>query len=185
MDELARLDKIRGPRFKSAITSNANKPDGTSYGGAQRRPTPQRNVMKQPLSEAYHPKELKMRPNPLTPGKSARWSYKFPNGRIIYLSSACTKCGGKHFNFECKKDGREPRTVARAAFMQLDSAWDESVEMDNEDSDPLEDDEMEVAYAAYMGTDPWEQPYGYLTEPTGQRQIAAEPWSEGTQKKEN
>jgi hypothetical protein len=187
MDELARLDKIRGPRYKSAL-SVGHRQEPYSTGTANRRFGTTQNTIKPPLSESYDPKELKMRPNPLAPGKSAQWSYKFPTGKIIYLSSPCTKCGGKHFNFECKKDNRERKAVAaRAAFMFPEEPWDEATIMEAEHESFDEEDEMEVAYAAYMGIEPAEQAYGYASETisSNQRQIAAEPWSEMAQKKEN
>jgi hypothetical protein len=184
MDELARLDKIRGPRYKAAVspgTRTFNTPSANSFNNPKRPPL-QRNSPQQPLSETYDPKELKMRPNPLLPGKPAQWSYKFPEGKIIYLSSPCSKCGAKHFNFECKKDYRG--TVARAAFMTSDSAWDESAAQqsyeDNYDYE-LEND----TFAGYMSIEPDEQAYSYISDSGGQRLIASEPWSEDAHKKEN
>jgi hypothetical protein len=175
MDELARLDKIRGPRYKSAVST------GTKLHSSGSKPhyTPGTPGKRQPLSETYDPKELKMRPNPLLPGKPAQWSYKFPKGKIIYLSSPCSKCGAKHFNFECKKDYRG--TVARAAFMSIDSAWDErSHEQSHED-----DYEEEDTFAGYMSIEPDAESYSYVSDFGGQRQIDSEPWSENAHKKEN
>jgi hypothetical protein len=181
MTELVRLDTIREPRFDAAIASRG-RPEKANAGRQSQRVSPYpvksgNQAPRKPLSETYDPTELKMRPNPLLPSKSPQWSYKFPDGRIIYLSSPCTKCGGKHFNFECKKDNM--RTVARAAFMTPDSPWDESSLPQQEEEDSDKEDEMNVAYAAYMGTEPDEQAYSYTSEPVNrnQQQITSELWS--------
>jgi hypothetical protein len=185
MDELARLDTIRGPRFKSVLDGPSSRPTASPQ-----RKTPYA-AAKRPLGETYKPKELKMRVNPMTPGKIAQWSYRFPDGRTIFLSSPCSKCGGKHFNFECKKD---PRTMARAAFMTSDSPWDESTP--TLDDDEEDEDDLSVAYVAYSGVDRYDPDYhrnsgvdsynpDYHRNSGGQMQITAEPWSEMAQKKEN
>jgi hypothetical protein len=176
MDELARLDKIRGLRFKSAIEGASSRPAASP----QRR-SPYATPPKPPLAETYDQKELKMRVNPMAPDKTAQWSYRFPDGRTILLSSPCSKCGGKHFNFECKKD---QRTVARAAFMMSDSPRDESSPTGTwDDYEEEEEDDLGVAYVAYSGIDNYD-PDQYRNS-RGQRQITTEPWSEMSDKKEN
>jgi hypothetical protein len=179
MEELARLDRIRGPRYKAVTSQLANK--GTTNPRDNRRPS---GRDRQPLSESYDQRELKFRPNPMAPGKTSQWSYKFPNGRIIYLSSPCTKCGGKHFNFECKKETLKATSAARAAFMSPEEPWDEGQQSPYEESDNGEN-EMDIAYAAYMGIDSEPAAYVAAQPYPPQRQITAEPWDETIQKKEN
>jgi hypothetical protein len=147
-----------------AAVAPGGRQEKVNPGGRLQRGSPYPVKLQAPrplLSETYDPKELKMRPNPLLPRKPAQWSYKFPEGKIIYLSSPCSKCGAKHFNFECKKEHRG--TVARAAFMTTESAWDES--------------SLQQSYEDYT--------YASDTVDYGQRQITSEPWCEMLQKKEN
>jgi predicted nucleic acid-binding Zn-ribbon protein len=116
----------------------------------------------------------------MMPGSTPQWSYKFPTGKTIFLSSPCTKCGGKHFNFECKK----PRPgAARAAFILPEDSWDEFTTDTADETE--EEDELAVAYMAYPGyeSDP-AQADAYRT-PTNRMQITDQPWDEMAMKKEN
>jgi hypothetical protein len=185
MTELVRLDTIRGPKFNAAIASGG-RPEKANAGRQSQRVSPYpvksgNQAPWQPLSETYDPKELRMRQNPLLPSKPAQWSYKFPDGRIIYLSSPCAKCGGKHFNFECTK----PKSaVARAAFMAPEDPWDESV-LGAPDETSEEEDELAVAYVSKGFYEPRSHSGDVYHTPTKHKQIMDEPWDELSMKKEN
>jgi hypothetical protein len=169
MEELVRLDKIRGPRLK-AVLSAGKSPQNSSR---QPRPTPYPSKFapaapRPKLSETYDPKELTFRPNPMMPNATPQWSYKFPTGKISFLSSPCTKCGGKHFNFECKKP--RPGTT-RAAFMLPEDSWDEFTTDTADQTD--EEDELAVAYTAYPGYEP--DPAEAYQTPMNRMQITDQP----------
>jgi hypothetical protein len=149
MEELERLDSIRGPQFKDLMTAAAR---GTRQGSAESsKKTQYRTDPRKPsLAESYDSKQLAFRQNPLTPSAPKQWSYTFPNGRTIFLSSPCTHCGAKHFNFECDKRTPEPRQ-ARAAI-SFGGAWDEGD--DDDDGSGGEEDFMETACSQYVCIEP-------------------------------
>jgi hypothetical protein len=141
MDELARLDSIRGPQFKESMT--ATQPYRTKQDRADRSRLGT-DTKKASLADTYDPKQLAFRQNPLTPSAAKQWSYVFPNGRTIFLSFPCSHCNGKHFNFECKK--RDEAKPARAA-MQFGDGWDE--EGGSSDESDGGENMMEEACAVY------------------------------------
>jgi hypothetical protein len=170
MEELARLDSIRGPQFKESRSMTAPQPYRSRQDrGDQTRP--RKDTKKTSLADTYDPKQLAFRQNPLTLSAAKQWSYVFPNGRTIFLSSPCSHCGAKHFNFECKK--RDEHKNARAA-MQFGEGWDEGGDYDSEEGE----DFMEEACAAYTCVMPsaWMY-YGETPEP-GPNQNDSKPWDE-------
>jgi hypothetical protein len=181
LEELARLDSIRGPMFKDAMNSGKRRyntqQDRSDTRNKAQYSTPTQKV--QPLSATYDPKQLAFRQNPLTPSASKQWSYVFPNGRTIFLSTPCSHCGAKHFNFECKKRD-EQRTASARAAMQFGEGWDEG---GSEESDEGEDF-MEEACAAYTCVQP--SAWAYYADPRKQEtprqstRIDTEPWDETT-----
>jgi hypothetical protein len=183
MEELVRLDKIRGPRLKAALAGEQSRSPSSSRQQQRAAPYPPRagpQTPRQQLSETYNPKELMFRPNPMAPNSPPQCSYKFPTGKIIFLSSPCSKCGGKHFNFECKK----PKPgMARAAFTLPEESWDEFTVEPVEEMD--EEDDLAVAYVAYMGFEPEPANNNAYQKPTCHLQITDQPWDEMAMKKEN
>jgi hypothetical protein len=143
LEELERLDSIRGPQFKDLMTLG---PKGVRQSNTENSKKAQSRTdsRKPSLADSYDPKQLGFRQNPLTPAAPKQWSYVFPNGRTIFLSSPCTHCGAKHFNFECDKRATGP-TQARAA-VSFGGAWDEG----DDESSGDEDDFMEAACSQYM-----------------------------------
>jgi hypothetical protein len=176
LEELARLDSIRGPMFKEAMNSGKQRYNAQQDRSDTRNKAPYSTPApkKAPLSATYDPKQLAFRQNPLTPSAAKQWSYVFPNGRTIFLSSPCSHCGAKHFNFECKK-----RDAARAA-MQFGDGWDEGGDDDSDEGE----DFMEEACAAYTCVQP--SAWAYYADPRKQetpRQSTrnnAGPWDETT-----
>jgi plasmid maintenance system killer protein len=167
LEEVARLDTIRGPMFKEAMTAGKARYNTATD---KRRMTSQ-TQKKQPVWKSYDPKQLAFRKNPLGDSAAPQWSYVFPNGRTIFLSTPCTHCGAKHFNFECKKADRKPRAAA-----MFGEAWDET----HEDSDEASDsDEMEEACSTYVCIAPssWTY-YGRPQNPEDTGQTKSEPWDE-------
>jgi hypothetical protein len=153
MEELARLDSIRGPQFKDSMSA-AQPYRGRQDRGDQTRP--RTDAKKTSLADTYDPKQLAFRQNPLTPSAAKQWSYVFPNCRTIFLSSPCSHCGAKHFNIECKK--REEHRTARAA-MQFGDGWDEGGDDDSDEGE----DFMEEACAAYTCVQP--SAWAYYADP--------------------
>jgi hypothetical protein len=143
LEELERLDSIRGPRLKDLMTPG---PKGVRQSNTENSKKAQSRTdsRKPSLAESYDPKQLAFRQNPLTPAAPKQWSYVFPNGRTIFLSSPCTHCGAKHFNFECDKRATGS-TQARGA-VSFGGAWDEG----DDESSGDEEDFMEAACSQYM-----------------------------------
>jgi hypothetical protein len=167
LEEVARLDTIRGPMFKEAMTAGKARYNTATD---KCRMTSQ-TQKKQPLWESYDPKQLAFRKNPLGDSAAPQWSYVFPNGRTIFLSTPCAHCGAKHFNFECKKADRKPRAAA-----MFGEAWDETHDGSDEASDS---DEMEEACSTYICIAPssWTY-YGRPQNPEDTGQTKSEPWDE-------
>jgi hypothetical protein len=193
MAELVRFDTIRGPKFNAALASGAGacRQDKANVGRQSLRGSPYPSSKypgksgtqppKQPLAETYNPKELMMRSNPMTPNAAPQWLYRFPNKRIIFLSSPCTKCGGKRFNFECTKP--KP-AIARAACMTPENPWNESMPYAPDEMYEGED-ELAVAYIFHVFYEPHSHGSDTYHTTTNDGQIMDEPWDELSMKKEN
>jgi hypothetical protein len=143
MEELERFDSIRRPQFKDLMTSGARSAKQANTENLTK--TQYRTDLRKPyLTELYDRKQLAFRQNPVTPSALKQWAYVFPNGRTIFLSSPCTHCGAKHFNFEWNKRTSEFRQVSAA--VSFGGAWDEA----DESNSDHEDDLIETACSEYM-----------------------------------
>jgi hypothetical protein len=149
LEELARLDSIRGPMFKDAMNFGKQRYNALQNRSDKRSKAPYSNPAprKQPLLATYNPKQLAFRKNPLNTSAPPQWSYVFPNSRTIFLSTPCTHCGAKHFNFECQQQADKKAQAA----MTFGEGWDENEDGTDTES---ETDIMEEACNTYVCVPP-------------------------------